>query len=219
MPDHYEILGVSRSATSAEVRQTYLRLAKERHPDRFLDPAEKERAQEFFKQLTTAFNTLSNDRNRKEYDLELERPKVAVPEEIARDAFARGVKKFEERDYHEAVTLLRVAVEHAPGEARYHAALGRALAKNPHWIREAIGEVEKATQLAPRGAAFHAELATLLFGQGLKLRARKAAEAAVRLAPEDPEVLRVMAEVGLAETEENPSEEGGGPRGLLRRKP
>ena len=41
MASYYEILGIPRTATSAEVRQAYARLARERHPDRFTDPAEK----------------------------------------------------------------------------------------------------------------------------------------------------------------------------------
>ena len=59
MTDFYEILGIPKTASSAEVRQAYARLARERHPDRFPDPAQKANAQEFFKVLTTAFNALS----------------------------------------------------------------------------------------------------------------------------------------------------------------
>lgn len=199
MVDYYEILGVAREASSAEVRQAYLRLAKERHPDRFSDPVEKERAQEFFKGLTAAFNTLSNDRTRHEYDEELRKPKLVVPEEIAKDAFEQGMRRFKAREYHEAMELLRTAVHHAPGAHRYLAALALVLAKNPHWVREAIQTVEKAIEVAPGIGAYHAELAEMLNGQGLKLRARKAAETALRLAPRDPEVLRVAAELGIAE--------------------
>ena len=59
MANYYEILGVSRTAPAAEIRQAYMRLAKERHPDRFHDPAERARAEAFFKELTAAFNTLA----------------------------------------------------------------------------------------------------------------------------------------------------------------
>jgi len=83
MPSHYEILGVPRSASAAEIRKAYLGLARERHPDRFTDPAEKKTAHDFFADLTTAFNTLSNETNRKEYDQEVERPKLQTPSEIA----------------------------------------------------------------------------------------------------------------------------------------
>jgi curved DNA-binding protein CbpA len=217
MASYYEILGVPKTATSAEVRQAYVRLAKERHPDLFVDPAEKARAHEFFKEVTTAFNHLSNDRRRQEYDLELQKPKAAAPEEMARQAFETGVHKIKARDFHEAVQQLRVAVRLVPQEARYHAALSTALGQNPHWVREAMEAIETAIRLDPGRPAYHAALARLLHGQGLTLRARKAAEAALRLAPQDPEVARIAAEVGVALPEEPPP--AGGLRGLLRRKP
>jgi curved DNA-binding protein CbpA len=217
MANYYEVLGVARNASAAEIRQAYVRLAKERHPDRFPDPAERARAEDFFKELTAAYNTLGNDRGRAEYDTSLSRPRDAPPAEIAKQAFAEAMQYFEKKDYHQAVELLRTAVHHVPDEARYHAALGMALAKNPHWMREAIQSAEKATQLAPKNAAFHVELAELLLSQGLKLRARHPAEAAARLAPHDPRVQDLMAELGLAPGKEPPTE--GGLRGLLRRKP
>jgi Flp pilus assembly protein TadD len=127
------------------------------------------------------------------------------------------MQHYEKRDYHQAVELLRTAVHHLPNEALYHAALGMALAKNPHWVREAIQSAEKATQLEPKNAAFHVELAELLLGQGLKLRARHPAEAAARLAPNDPRVQRLIADLDLRPGDEPPSE--GRLRGLLRRKP
>src|SRR5687768_17179138 len=111
MATYYEILGVPKTASSAEVRQAYVRLAKERHPDRFTDPAEKARAHEFFKDLTTAFNTLSNDRRRQEYDQEMHKPKAAAPEEIARQAFETGVQKIKGRDFHERSEERRVGKE------------------------------------------------------------------------------------------------------------
>jgi curved DNA-binding protein CbpA len=218
MASYYEILGVPKTASSAEVRSAYAKLAKERHPDRFTDPAEKARAHEFFRDVTTAFNILSNDRRRQEYDLEIEKPKAAVPEEIARKAFETGAHKLKSRDFHEAVQQLRVAVRLVPGEPRYHAALSMALAHNPHWVREAMEAVETAIRLAPQDPDYQLQLARLLDGQGLKLRARKAAEAALRLAPSDPRVMLAAAELGVV-PDEPPSPSPGGLRGLLRRKP
>ena len=127
MADFYQILGVSRTASSAEIRKAYATIARERHPDRFGDPAEKAQAQEFFKQATEAFNTLASDRSRAQYDSEMEKPRLVAPAEIAADAYARGVKLLEARDWAGAVEVLRAAVYNAPQEARYHAALGRGL--------------------------------------------------------------------------------------------
>ena len=213
---YYEILGVPRTATVSEVRSAYAKLARERHPDRFSDPVEKARAEEFFKDLTTAFNTLTSEKNRREYDGSLDHPRAAPPQEIAQSAYARGLQMLEAKKYHDAVELLRTAVSLFPDDARYQAALGKALAHNPNWVREGMQAIEKAVQLAPRVPAFQVDLAELLLAQGLKLRARKAAEAALRLAPTDERALRVLDEVGPSEPEPPPA--GGGLRGLLRRK-
>jgi curved DNA-binding protein CbpA len=215
-PNYYDILGVARTASAPEIRTAYAKLARERHPDRFADPAEKARAEEFFKDLTTAFNTLASEKNRREYDQGLERPRAAPPQEIAQNAFARGMEMFEAKKFHEAIELLRTSVNLFPEEPRYQAALGKALVRNPNWVHEGVQAIEKAVQLAPRVAAYQADLAELLLAQGLKLRARKTAEAILRLDGANERALRVLDAVGPSEPEAPPP--SGGLRGLLRRK-
>ncbi len=200
MSDHYELLGVSPSASAAEVRKAYARLAREKHPDRFTDPAEKERAQKLFQDITHAFNTLSNPERRAQYDQERERgPQPTTPEEIAADAFERGQAALAAGQADEAITLLQTAAYHAPERAAYHAALGHALGRHPAHAREAVQALEKATQLDPRNASAFAELAVVLARQGLRLRAQKAVEAALRIAPRDPRLARLAAELGLGQ--------------------
>jgi curved DNA-binding protein CbpA len=196
MANYYEILGVGRGATIAEVRQAYLRLAREKHPDRFGDPEEKANAQRVFQDITTAFNTLTNENSRREYDAEIERPKPVTPAEIAEQAYARGLQMLEEGQLQEAVTSFHTAAHHAPQEGRYHAALGRALGRHPPSARDAIQALERAVQLSPETASFHAELAALFLRQGLRLRAQKAVEAALRLDSREPLARRVAGELG-----------------------
>jgi curved DNA-binding protein CbpA len=194
MVDFYEILGVGRSASAPEIRQAYLKLARERHPDRFTDPREKERAQRFFQDLTTAFNTLFNENSRREYDEERDRKKPTNPAEMAQEAHDRASALLEQGgSAEEAVALFRVALHHQPNEARYHAALGRCLAKRTTSARDAIQSLERATQLSPRNAGFHADLALALHRQGLRLRAQKAVEQALKLAPHDAQIQKVAA--------------------------
>jgi curved DNA-binding protein CbpA len=195
MSDYYEILGVTPQASPADIRQAYARQARERHPDRFPDPAAKAKAQADFQQLTTAFNTLLNPRSREEYDASRHRPVPRTPEEIARDAFERAQPLVEAGRLEDALTLLRTAVHHAPDEVAYHVGLGRALARTPQTSREAVQVLERATQLAPTNAAAFADLAAVLARQGLRLRAQKALETAQRLAPRDPRVARIAAEL------------------------
>jgi curved DNA-binding protein CbpA len=197
MADYYELLGVTKAASAAEVRKAYVRLAREKHPDRFPEGPEKKGAEKVFQELTTAFNTLSNERSRSEYDQQRERPRPTTPAEIARDAFGRHGPLLEAGRLDEAVTQLRTAVHHAPETAEYHAALGRALARTTSASREAIQALETAARLAPRDAGVLVDLALLLNREGLKVRARRMLEAAKRLAPGHPRVTRAISEIGV----------------------
>src|SRR5512139_2980923 len=131
MPDFYEVLGVSRDAPTAAIRTAYLKLARDQHPDRFTDPSAKRQAEESFKTITTAFNTLTNERARQEYNTQLERPSPKTPAEAAAQAYAQAQARVEARDYAGATELLRVATHNAPAEARYQLALGRVLVRSP----------------------------------------------------------------------------------------
>ena len=63
--DLYDIIGVPRTATADEIKKAYRRLAKKYHPD--VNPGNKA-AEEKFKEVTAAFEVLSDDKKRKLYD-------------------------------------------------------------------------------------------------------------------------------------------------------
>lgn len=194
--DYYELLGVAPTASTGEIRKAYLRLAREKHPDRFADPDERQRAEAQFQDITAAFNTLTNEQSRGEYDAQRERPQPTTPEEIARDAFDRALHLIEAGQRDEALTLLRTAVHHVPDNATYQAGLGRLLSRDPSAAREAILVLERATQLAPKDASALADLAILQHRQGLRLRAQRSLEAAQRLAAAHPRVVAAASELG-----------------------
>jgi len=63
--DLYAVLGVSRDATAEEIKRSYRRLARELHPDVNPDPATQDR----FKEVTAAYEVLSDPDKRQMYDL------------------------------------------------------------------------------------------------------------------------------------------------------
>ena len=65
MMDYYEILGVPRTASEAEVKNAYRRLALKYHPDK--NKGSKE-AEQKFKEIANAYSVLSDEKRRKAYD-------------------------------------------------------------------------------------------------------------------------------------------------------
>src|SRR5262249_44469096 len=63
--DYYAVLGVRRDANADEIKKAYRRLARELHPDVNPDPATQER----FKEITQAYEVLSDPEKRQMYDL------------------------------------------------------------------------------------------------------------------------------------------------------
>jgi molecular chaperone DnaJ len=63
--DYYEVLGLSREAGDAAIKKAYRRLARDHHPD--ANPGDSG-AEERFKELTEAYEVLSNPQARRAYD-------------------------------------------------------------------------------------------------------------------------------------------------------
>ena len=63
--DYYETLGVPRSASEADIKKAFRKLAREHHPDVAKD---KKRAEEKFKEINEAYEVLSDPAKREKYD-------------------------------------------------------------------------------------------------------------------------------------------------------
>lgn len=78
MKNYYDELEVSRNASQEVINRAYKVLAKKYHPDTTTE--DKTIAEEKFKQISEAYETLSNEQKRKEYDrnLDISSPQVDV---------------------------------------------------------------------------------------------------------------------------------------------
>ena len=63
--DYYQILGVSKGADSAAIKKQYRKLARELHPDKTKGDKKLE---DRFKAVSEAYDILSDDKKRREYD-------------------------------------------------------------------------------------------------------------------------------------------------------
>lgn len=70
MSNLYEILEVSEKASKEVIEKAYRVLAKKYHPDLQM-PEEKQKAENIMKQINEAYEILSDDEKRKEYDISL----------------------------------------------------------------------------------------------------------------------------------------------------
>jgi curved DNA-binding protein len=70
--DYYEVLGLAKNSTGEEIKKAYRQLASKYHPDKISaadGSPEKMQAEEKFKEVGEAYETLSNPEKRQHYDL------------------------------------------------------------------------------------------------------------------------------------------------------
>jgi len=70
--DYYDILGVARDATGREIRKAFRRLALRYHPDK--NPDNVLESEEKFKKINEAYEVLSDEEKRREYDYFMSSP-------------------------------------------------------------------------------------------------------------------------------------------------
>jgi molecular chaperone DnaJ len=70
MKSYYEVLGITRDVSQEEIKKVFRKLARQYHPD--VNPGDST-AEEKFKQINEAYNTLNSEELRKEYDAKLDK--------------------------------------------------------------------------------------------------------------------------------------------------
>ena len=196
--NHYDILGVPKGSSTAEIKDAYHTLARRFHPDRFHQSNSelRTRVESAFARMAQAYEVLSDTKLRDTYDqagTTKRTRKSNTGPKAARDAnvkdqgnsraetcFRMGTEALERNQIDQAIRLLAEAAMLEPREARYHARYGSALMRRPGSRRTAETELQAALAIEPDNASFRVMLAELY--QQLGLRRRAEGEAARALA-------------------------------------
>lgn len=196
--DYYRVLGISKTSSPDEIKKAYLRLARENHPDRFRDPAERAEADRRFQLITEAYNQLRDDKQRREYDRNLDK-KTRTPEEEARLYYKNGELREQSRDFEYALKLYYEAMRLKPEIMEYALAAARIMSMDRSKQRQAAELYEQTIQKHPASPEPHLELGNLFMRSGMFLRAKRVFEAAARQFPQHPDLKRKVTEAVAAE--------------------
>ncbi|MDH3403089.1 MAG: DnaJ domain-containing protein [Acidobacteriota bacterium] len=162
--NYYAILGVPQNATGRQVRQRFLTLARERHPDRF-QGADKVEAELYFQQVTEAFNTLSDSERRRQHDLELAQMVVA-PEsdqtQVSKVYILRARQEAKQGNRQLAIEFLERATREDEGGHRAWYELAKLLEEDRRSLPRARHAIIQACDLQPMEPRY-LELAGNLF--------------------------------------------------------
>lgn len=127
--DHYAVLGVAKTATQAQIKAAYRRLARELHPD---TNTEDPRAERRFKRVAQAYDAIGTPKKRRAYDERFTRGRFAGPG-------AGGPTRMEFEDhpvYH--VDLGHHSDFYQAGDPLTVREAAAIVERHPAWLRRAI---------------------------------------------------------------------------------
>jgi tetratricopeptide (TPR) repeat protein len=199
--NHFEVLGISRTATQAEVKKAYFQLVKRYHPDKARNPALadlQEQLKALFLCVGKAFEVLSKAASRGDYESSLgptrstpatrtpaaqasaapQDPEAAAEELAAKveQAIRNGKRLFGDEKYWDAIQLLEWALPHASTKTQKSSIrlyLARCKMQNPKWVKEAEELLRGLVEDAPKHVGAHFLLGSIYKDRGLKLRAQR----------------------------------------------
>jgi curved DNA-binding protein CbpA len=199
---HYDVLDVGAAADLSVIKSAYHDLARRFHPDRFHQSDLRAKIESAFARIGRAYETLSDQKRRNEYDKSLvskpgAKPATTTTEptaaptptqkqsspERAENSFRLGTEALKRNQHDDAIRHFAEAATLEPRVARYRAYYGSALMRNPSLRRTAESELQAALKLEPNNASFRVMLAELYQQVGLSKRAE---HEAVRALTADP---------------------------------
>ena len=165
MKDYYEILGVTKEALKEDIKRAYFKLVRKYPPDRF----EVE-----FMRIREAYETLSNEETRKQYD------SINNLGSNMKEEYALARTYLQEGDLNKAIKILEKMMKVDSKMLIVKALLGEAYLKNNN-SGKALKMYEELTSAEPKNAAFAGYLANAYLHRGWQKKAIIAYDRAIEL--------------------------------------
>jgi curved DNA-binding protein CbpA len=194
----YQILDVPASASQVEIKKAYFSLARKYHPDLFdrdLDPQQKELIAGVFDHITKAYQTLSDEDRKEEYDKELaeaegdDRRGVAKKAEIK---FRQAKTLYNQSRYEDAMAFLDEAIRLDAHKSAYYLLLAMVESKIPTYTKKAEEHFIKAIKLEPWSPDGYLGLGIMYKNADLKVKAASQFNKALKVDPGNPAALKEL---------------------------
>ncbi len=205
LQNYYKILDVSSDCSQAEIKKAYFKLARTYHPDIFggeILPDVKDKIEEVFSYITKAYETLSDEEKRKDYDSKME----VLPQEERRNLtkeaetkFRQGKTLYDEGKYEDALILLGEAVRIMRNKGSCFLLLALTESKIPSLHKKAEKDFLRAINLEPWNSEAYVGLGLLYKQEGLIVKASKLFKKALTLDPEHEIALKELESTGRGE--------------------
>ncbi len=173
--DHYEVLGLSRQSTTAEIKASYYHLAKKLHPDRHHHSEQNElrsQLETLFAHITQAYDTLTDPAQRAAYDARIGRSPNHQP--AAPTKFSRGVKI-------EAASAQRHVPTQSNGSGERNATISGAASSEPQPQASSESATAEAPQATLTTISNPAQTAEQYYNQGRAFFEKKHYHGAVHM--------------------------------------
>lgn len=165
MKDFYETLGIAPEAGKGEIKKAYFKLVRQYPPDRF---------EEEFMAIREAYEVLSDEKTRQEFDLIYKMPPVF------REKFELSLTYIEENELEKAISILEDLVKKIPGMSVLNLLLGEVYSKNSN-TGKAIKIFEKLVKETPGNAGFLGHLANSYLERGWHKKAADTFKKAIKI--------------------------------------
>lgn len=191
----FKILSLDLSASTEDVNKSYKKIMRQVHPDRFIEPTQREQAEMAFKRVGLAFETLKDPLSRKDYERTLNRADFSTatpPASTPRPAQPRSSDPREQKVREQKAKVSQTGplndddqkqkLREEQAEKHYQNGRGFETKNN---MDEAIREYKEAIRLANTVARYHSRLGFALDKKGWTGYAQAEFKVALHFDPTD----------------------------------